>query len=136
MAHTGYYPFMYQQIDTIGWNDCPELQVGIFKLCLNIPDDCQMRHFIIIMGLHCFPNSAFKSQRFTKDSVIYSNKKETSDFHGTVSSIQLRCCNINKPKCLSNVRHTKNGNYLILSSDLKELLNLVCTQLFPLSSGR
>ena len=24
-------------------------------------------------------------------NLIYSNKKETSDFHGTVSSIQLRC---------------------------------------------
>ena len=39
-----------------------------------------------------------------------------------------------KQKCLSNVRHTKNGNYLILSSDLEELLNLMCTQLFPSSS--
>ena len=38
-----------------------------------------------------------------------------------------------KPKCQSNVRHTKNGNYLILSSDLEGLLNLMCTQLFPLS---
>ena len=28
-------------------------------------------------------------------------------------SIQLRCPNKNKPKCLSNVRHTKNGNYFI-----------------------
>ena len=38
-----------------------------------------------------------------------------------------------KPKCLSNVGHTKNGNCLILFSDLEELLNLMCTQLFPLS---
>ena len=29
----------------------------------------------------------------------------------------------------------KNGNYLIVSSYLEELLNLMCTQLFPLSSG-
>ena len=40
-----------------------------------------------------------------------------------------------KPKYLSNVGHTKNSNDLILSSDLDELLNLMCTQLFPLSSG-
>ena len=29
----------------------------------------------------------------------------------------------------------KNGNYVILSSDLEGLLKLMCTQLFPLSSG-
>ena len=40
-----------------------------------------------------------------------------------------------KPKCLSNVGHTKIGNYLILSSYLVGLLDLMCTQLFPLSSG-
>ena len=39
-----------------------------------------------------------------------------------------------KPKCLSNVGHTKIGNYLILSSYLEGLLDLMCTQLFPLSS--
>ena len=66
-------------------------------------------------------------------SYIGSNKKETSDFHGTVSFDPV--ATKIKPKCLSNVRHTNNGNYLILSSDFKELLNLMCTQLFPLSSG-
>ena len=40
-----------------------------------------------------------------------------------------------KPKCLSNVGHTNIGNYLVLSSYLEGLLNLMCTQLFPLSSG-
>ena len=40
-----------------------------------------------------------------------------------------------KPKCLSNVGHTKIGNYLILSSCLEGLLELMCTQLFPLSTG-
>ena len=38
--------------------------------------------------------------------------------------IQLRCLSKNIPKCLSNVRHTKVGSYLILSSYLEELLNL------------
>ena len=50
-------------------------------------------------------------------------------------SIQLRCRNKNQPKCLSNVGHTKIGNYLILSFYHEGLLNLMCTQLFPLSSG-
>ena len=66
----------------------------------------------------------------------HSNKKETSDFHGTVSFDPVKGVVTKiKQKCLSNVRHTKNGNYLILSSDLEELLNLMCTQLFPSSSG-
>ena len=67
---------------------------------------------------------------------IYSNKKETPDFHGTVSfdPVTMLQQKLNQ-KCLLNVRHNKNGNYLILSSDLKELLNLMCTQLFPISSG-
>ena len=50
-------------------------------------------------------------------------------------SIQLRRRNKNIPKCLSNVGHTKIGNYLILSSYHEGLLNLMCTQLFPFSSG-
>ena len=40
-------------------------------------------------------------------------------------SIQLRCRNKNKAKCLSNVGHTKIGNYLILSSYHEGLLNLM-----------
>ena len=69
-------------------------------------------------------------------TLIYSNKKETSDFHGTVSSDLIKMFTTKiKPKCLSNVGHTKIGNYLILSPNLKGLLNLMCTQLFPLSSG-
>ena len=67
---------------------------------------------------------------------IYSNKKETSDFHGTVSFDLVKIFTTKiKPKCLSNVGHTKIGNCLILSSYLEGLLNLMCTQLFPLSLG-
>ena len=50
-------------------------------------------------------------------------------------SIQLRYCNKNKTKILIKRPIHKNGNYLILSSDLEGLLNLMCTQLFPISSG-
>ena len=57
--------------------------------------------------------------------VIYSNKKDTSDFHGTVSFDPIKMSQQkNLPKRLLNVRHTKVGNYLILSSYLEELLNL------------
>ena len=45
---------------------------------------------------------------------IYSNKKETSDFHGTVSFDTVKMAQQKiKPKCLSNVGHTKIGNYFI-----------------------
>ena len=65
--------------------------------------------------------------------LIYSNKKDTSDFHGTVSFDPIKMYQQkNIPKCLSNVRHTKFGNYLILSSYLEELLNLNGKQLIPL----
>ena len=50
-------------------------------------------------------------------------------------SIQVRCCNKNKTKMVIKRPTHKKGNYLILSSCLEELLNLMCTQLFPLSSG-
>ena len=62
-------------------------------------------------------------------------KKETSDFHGTVSFVQLRCCNKNKNKLFIKRPTSKNGDKLILSSDREELLNLMCTQFFPLSLG-
>ena len=59
-----------------------------------------------------------------------------SDFHGTVSFDQIKMSQQkNIPKCLSNARHTKIGNYLILSSYLEELLNLKWKQLIPLSSA-
>ena len=64
---------------------------------------------------------------------IYSNKKVTSDFHGTVSINPVKVSQ--QKKCLSNVGHTKIGNYLSLSSYHEGLLNLMCTQLFPLSLG-
>ena len=68
--------------------------------------------------------------------IIYSNKKETSDFHGTVSFHPVKMSQQkNKPKCLSNVQHTKTGNYLISSSYLEELFNLKWKQLIPLSSA-
>ena len=66
---------------------------------------------------------------------IYSNKKVTSDFHGTVSINPVKTSRQNiKPKCLSNVGHTKIGNYLILSSYHEGLLDFMCQQLFPFSS--
>ena len=62
---------------------------------------------------------------------IYSNKKETSDFHGTVSFDPVKMTQ----QCLSNVGHTIIGNCLILSSYLERLPNLMCTQLFSISPG-
>ena len=50
-------------------------------------------------------------------------------------SIQLRYRNKNKTKMFIKRRTHKIGNYFILSSYLEELLNLIGTQLFPLSSG-
>ena len=50
-------------------------------------------------------------------------------------SIQLRCCNKNQTEMFIKRPTHKSGYYLILSSDLEELLNLMCTQFFPLSSG-
>ena len=66
---------------------------------------------------------------------IYSNKKKRPIFMVLYISIQLGCCNKNKTKMLIKRPTHKNGIYLILSSDLEGLLNLMCTQLFPLSSG-
>ena len=64
-------------------------------------------------------------QRLQAETDIYSNKKDTSDFHGTgyFDPIKMSQQKIYQ-NCLSNVRHTKVGNYLILSSYLEELLNL------------
>ena len=54
---------------------------------------------------------------------IYTQtKKKRPIFMVLYLSIQLRCCN-------------KNKTFFFLSSDLEELLNLMCTQLFLLSSG-
>ena len=56
---------------------------------------------------------------------IYSNKKDTSDVHGTVSIDPIK---MPQQKIYQNVyqtsEHTKVGNYLISSSFLEELLNL------------
>ena len=41
--------------------------------------------------------------------LIYSNKKETSNFHGTVSLDPVKMSQQkNKPNCLSNVTNTQN----------------------------
>ena len=45
-------------------------------------------------------------------------------------SIQLRCCYKNITKKFIKRPTYKNGNYLILSFDIEELLKLICTQLF------
>ena len=59
-----------------------------------------------------------------------------SDFHGTVSINPVKdVAKKIKSKCFLNVRHTKIGNYLILSSYHEGLMNLMCTRLFRLSSG-
>ena len=71
----------------------------------------------------------------THPFLIYSNKKVTSDFYGTLSINPVKMSHKNKPKCFSNVGHIKIGNYFILSSNHEGLLSLMCTQLFPLSSG-
>ena len=68
--------------------------------------------------------------------VLYSNKKETSDFHGTVSFDPVK---MSQQKLNQNVYQTSDTQKLVIilfsSSYLEELLNLMCTQLFPLSSG-
>ena len=60
-------------------------------------------------------------------------KKKPPIFMVTNLSIQLRWCNKNETKIVIKRPTNKNGDYLILSSDLEGLLNLMCTQLFPLS---
>ena len=49
--------------------------------------------------------------------------------------IQLRCRNKYKTKMFIKRLTHKIGNYLILSSYLEGLLNLMCTQLFPSPAG-
>ena len=62
---------------------------------------------------------------------IYSNKKETSDFHGTVSFNPVKMLQLKSNQNVYQTSDTQNnGKYLILSSDLKELLNLKCTEPF------
>ena len=46
---------------------------------------------------------------------IYSNKKETSDFHGTVSFDPVKIMQQKKLKMLIKRPTHKNGNYFILS---------------------
>ena len=71
--------------------------------------------------------------RYTAGSTL--KHKGNARFHGTVSFDPDKMLQKIKRKYLSNVWHTKNCNYLVLSSDLEELLNLIFTQLFLLSSG-
>ena len=68
-------------------------------------------------------------------SHIYSNKKP-SDFHDTVSFNPVKMLQQTQNQNVNQTSNTQTiGNYLILSPDLEKLLNLMCTQLFPLSSG-
>ena len=63
-------------------------------------------------------------------------KKKRPIFMVLNLSVQFRCRNRNKTQNVHQTSDTqKNGNCLILFSDLEELLNLMCTQLFPLSPG-
>ena len=67
---------------------------------------------------------------------IYSTKNETFDFHGTVLLDPVK---MSQQKLNQNVYKTSDTQkvviILFLSSYLEDLLNLMCTQLFPLSSG-
>ena len=47
--------------------------------------------------------------QFLHEEIICSNKKDTSNFHGTVSFDPIKMSQ--KKKRLSNVRHTKVGNH-------------------------
>ena len=72
-----------------------------------------------------------------EQNVIYTQtKKKRPIFTVLYLSIQLRCCNKSNTKMFIKRPTHKNGNYLILSSDLEELLNLMCIQIFPLFSGK
>ena len=64
---------------------------------------------------------------------IYSNKKETSDFHDTVSFDPAKMLQQKSNQIVNQTSDTqKNGIFFILSSDLEWLLNLMCTQLFSI----
>ena len=64
-------------------------------------------------------NVQWKQSFFAKEFLILAKgtytqtKKETSDFHRTVSFDPGKMSQKNKTKCLSNVGHTKIGSYLI-----------------------
>ena len=86
------------------------LNLEIIKWNLNIND---LVKFILV-----------RDKSFAEDSKqIYSNKIDTSDFHGTVSFDPIKMSQQTYTKMFIK-RPTKVGNYLILSSYLEELLNL------------
>ena len=68
--------------------------------------------------------------KYTQTKKKKKKKKKRPIFMVLYLSIQLRCHNKNKTKYLSNVGHTK-----LVTSCVEGLLNLMCTQLFPLPSG-
>ena len=67
--------------------------------------------------------------------VIYTQKKKRPIFMVLYHSIHLRCCNKNKTKMFIKRLTHKKWYLFNLTSDLEKLLNLMCTQLFPSSSG-
>ena len=74
-------------------------------------------------GMHTQKILKIKSVLKKHNLFQYSNKKDTFDFHGTVSFDPIKMFQQKKYQNVSQT-HTKNGNYLILSSYLEELLNL------------
>ena len=72
--------------------------------------------------------------RFLTITMYTQTNKKRPMFMVLYLSILLRGYNKNKIKMLIKRPTHKNGNYLILFSDLEELLHLMCTQLLPLSS--
>ena len=123
--------------------------IYILSWCLieSIPDLCPLSHFYKENNAFAFTSEQLKLYKlwscqkmcdafhYLLDSIYTQTKKKRPIFMILYRSIHLRCCNKNKTKMFYNVQYTKNGHYVILSVDLEELLNLMCTQLFPSSSG-
>ena len=87
-------------------------------------------------GRVLYTTNLSKTNIYISHRIMYTQTKKIRPiFMVLYLSIQLRCCNTNKTKMFIKCLTHKNGNYLIFSPDLEGLLNLMCTQLFPLSSG-
>ena len=72
---------------------------------------------------------------FMSSSLYTQTKKKRPFFMVLYLSIQLRCWNKKTQNVYQTSGTQKNGNYLILSLYLEGLLNQMCAQFFPLSSG-
>ena len=70
------------------------------------------------------PQRVFKYMEYLKSLFYTQTKKIRPIFMVLYLLIQFRCLSKKYTKCLSNVRHTKVGNYFIISYYLEELLNL------------